>query len=174
MSGKQVKIERFQQIVAAISAAHADQGRDLWIPEKIFKLLAASCHAAGKIQVAFKDGWGVNRLITHLSQAIASILKGLSTEAAGGRKNSYLVPALERRRLKDSAVRQRTLRGIQAAPDHAGKPDYLPSAPPACLRLPAPLPAIARDHRKLTPPRRRTIPFRKTVSLPLRVRKTAP
>src|SRR6185312_9384223 len=77
-------IKFFQQVIAAISAAHADERGNVLAPPEFMELMHAPINASGKIKVAIKNLLRVDRLVAHLAQAVAACKKTLMVEAAGG------------------------------------------------------------------------------------------
>ena len=99
--GKHAVIEFFQQVIAAITAAHADQRRNVITPPELLELMGAPFHGAGKVKIAVKDVLRINRLVSHLAQAVAAGEKTLVVEAAGRSDKPDLVTPAQSGRPND-------------------------------------------------------------------------
>src|ERR1700753_2464698 len=91
MSCDHAVIQLFQQVIAAVTAAHADQCGNVLAPPEFMELMRAPINASGKVKIALKNILRVDRLVSHLAQAFAARQKMLAIEAAGRSDDPDLV-----------------------------------------------------------------------------------
>src|SRR6478672_10105671 len=122
MSGDHAKINFFQQVIAAVAAADANERGNVITPPEFMKFMHASFHASGKVKIALKNFLRIDRLVSHLAQPVAACQKGVAIEAAGRSDDSDLVTLAQSRRTNgfcrsvDLCVSQEILPGRSVAP----------------------------------------------------------
>src|ERR1044072_5733944 len=99
--GDHAVIKFFQQVIAAIAAAHADESGNVLASPEFMELMHAPVNASGKINIALKNILRINWLVSHLAQAVTANEKPLVIEAAGRSNDPNLVTLTQRIRTND-------------------------------------------------------------------------
>src|SRR5215510_983217 len=95
MLDESLKIELFQQIICAITAARANQRSNIIAFQQLLQFLDSTLNRAGKIKISFENSRQINGLITHLAQSGDALFEQLGLDIACGSNDPYLVARLQ-------------------------------------------------------------------------------
>ena len=82
----------FQQVIAAIAAAHADERSDVLTAPEFMKFMHAPVNATSKVKIAVKNILRLDRLVSHLPQAVAASQKAFAVKLLAGAMIPILSP----------------------------------------------------------------------------------